>query len=139
MNLRKFSVVLLLPTIAVLALVLASLPAGALRPDALSAVADSASAYFHPNILYFKVGTSSSATTTLTNTGTQTLTIASLSLVGLKQNSFSWTKTCSQTLAAGQSCTVTLTGTATQLGLFGQMIETDNSTVRRHMVALEGK
>jgi len=140
MKIRKSFVVLLSVTsLAVLALLLASSPAGALGPGGSSAVGNTASAYFHPNILYFKVGIWSTATTTLTNTGTQTLTIASMSLLGLKQNDFSFTTTCSFTLSAGQSCTVTLGGTPTHTGLFGQMMETDNSTVRRHMVALEGK
>jgi hypothetical protein len=93
-------------------------------------------AYFHPNVLYFKVGTMSSQTTMLTNTSAGTLKITSFSLQGLQQNDFAFTTSCPFSLAAGASCAVTLTGVPAGAGPIGRLVESDNSAAGHHYVSL---
>jgi len=93
--------------------------------------------YFHPSVLYFKVGTTSSATTTMTNAAAVTIFISSMSLTGTRQNDFSLTSTCGSSLAPRQSCTVTITGSAAKGGFLGTFLEGDSS--RLHRVPLEGR
>jgi hypothetical protein len=94
-------------------------------------------AYFHPNVLYFKVGTMSSQTTTLTNTSAETLKIRSFSLEGQLPDFF-LTTTCGFSLAAGASCAVTLTGMPPAKGPVGKLVESDNSAAGFHYVLLQG-
>ena len=96
-------------------------------------------AYFHPSVLYFKAGTTSTRTTTLTNTSAQTLLIQSFALQGLHQNDFSMTTTCGFSLAAGSSCNVTVSGFAPAAGFLGKLVEYDNSAVGHHQVSLQAK
>jgi predicted dienelactone hydrolase len=53
-------------------------------------------------------GNAHSMTTTLTNTGTKTLSITSMTFTG-QAGPFSATNTCGTSVAAGQSCTITVT------------------------------
>lgn len=94
-------------------------------------------AYFHPNVLYFKVGTMSSQTTTLTNTSAETLKIRSFSLEG-QLPEFVMTTTCGFSLAAGASCAVSLTGMPAVAGPLGKLVESDNSAAGHHSVLLQG-
>jgi hypothetical protein len=93
-------------------------------------------AYFHPNVLYFKVGTMSSQRTTLTNTSAETLKIRSFILQGLQQSDFTFTTSCPFSLAAGASCAVTLTGMPAASGPIGKLVESDNSAAGHHSVLL---
>jgi len=92
-------------------------------------------AYFHPRILYFKVGRVSSATTTLTNTSAETLIISSLAITGGRDISISG-NTCGASLAGGASCEVTLSCLPTSAGPLGKLVEGDNSAVGHHDVLL---
>jgi hypothetical protein len=57
-----------------------------------------------------KVGTTSAAkVVTMTNVGTTTLSISGISLTGTNAGDFSQTNTCGSTLAAGASCTISVT------------------------------
>jgi len=92
---------------------------------------------FHPAVLYFKVGTTSSATTTMTNAGTITIFISSMSLTGTHQSDFSLISTCGRSLAPRQICAVTISGFAAKAGLLGTFLEGDSSGP--HRVPLEGR
>jgi hypothetical protein len=94
-------------------------------------------AYFHPSVLYFKVGTMSSQTTTLTNTSAETLKIKSFFLQGQLPD-FALTTTCGFSLAAGASCTVSLTGMPAAAGPLGKLVESDDSGAGHHYVLLQG-
>jgi hypothetical protein len=94
-------------------------------------------AYFHPGVLYFTIGITSTQTTTLTNTSAQSLLIKSFALQGGKANNFTLSTTCGFSLAPGHSCTVTLSGFATSAGLLAKLVEYDNSAAGHHTVLLE--
>ena len=96
-------------------------------------------AYFHPTMLTFAVGKSSSATTTLTNSSTETLEIHSFSISGPQGNVCAMVIGCGFSLGPGQSCKVTLTCDPIKTGLIGTLTESDNSAAGRHVVALQAK
>jgi len=100
-------------------------------------------AYFHPGVLYFKVGTTSSETTTLTNTSAAKLLIESLTLQGSRASDFRMTTTCGLSLAAGASCTVTLSLTLSNFTAagesLGKLVEYDNSAAGHHQVLLQAR
>ena len=75
-----------------------------------------------------KVGTSSpSEQQVVTNSGTSTLTISNVSVVGLNASDFTQTNNCSS-LSPGQSCTIRITFTPSQIGpRIAQLIITDNA------------
>jgi hypothetical protein len=60
--------------------------------------------------------TSAPQTVTLTNTGTGTLNITSITTTGTNPGDFAQTNTCGTTVAAGKSCTFTITFTPTYTG-----------------------
>lgn len=124
--------------VAAMALAGADTPAAA-RNFADASGASLPSAYFHPTVLYFKVGTTSTQTTILTNNSAATLIIHSFGLTGTNQNNFSFTTTCGSTLAAGHSCTVSVSYMPTTAGSLGELIEYDNSAAGRHSVSLQAK
>jgi hypothetical protein len=92
-------------------------------------------AYFHPKVLYFRAGTMSTKTTTLTNPSAETLSIKSFALSGT--NNVVMTNNCAPSLAAGASCTVSLTCLPSGSGRIGELTESDNSAVGHHNVELE--
>ena|ERR1022692_1227067 len=94
-------------------------------------------AYFHPKVLYFRAGTMSTKTTTLTNPSAETLSIKSFALSGT--NNVVMTNNCAPSLAAGASCTVSLTCLPSGSGRIGELTESDNSAVGHHNVELEAK
>lgn len=124
--------------LAVIAAVVLAMGTPAQAQDAAARGASLPTAYFHPNVLYFKVGTMSLQTTTLTNTSAETLKIKSFSLQGLQQNDFAFTTSCPFSLAAGASCAVTLTGMPTAAGPIGKLVESDDSAAGHHYVSLQG-
>ena len=81
--------------------------------------------------------TSAPRTVTLTNSGTATLSIAGIP--PLNGDFAIITKTCGTSLAAGASCTITLTFTPTAVGLrTGTLTVTDNAAGSPHAVSLSG-
>src|SRR6266704_3326685 len=90
-----------------------------------------------------KVGIDSTAqTVTLTNSGTTPLSISSIALTGTNAADFAQTNTCpasTNTLAAGSSCTITITFTPGTTGArSASLILTDNATDSPQTVALGG-
>jgi hypothetical protein len=94
-------------------------------------------AYFHPGVLYFKVGTSSTRTTTLTNTSAETLNITSFDLRGI--NDCSMTDSCGFSLHGGASCSVSLTCSPRTPGRNTELTEYDNSAAGHHSVSAVAK
>jgi hypothetical protein len=87
------------------------------------------------------VGTTSNPlSTTLTNSGTTTLNITSVSIMGTAAADYAQTaNTCGTTLAAGASCTVTLTFTPTVTGTRSAVLAfTDSVQNSPQNVALSG-
>jgi len=109
-------------------------------------IAPSAGASLNPTSVNFgnnNVGTASTAkTVTLTNNGQLALSISSIAIAGTNASDFAQTNTCpsgSNTLAAGSSCTVSVTFTPGALGArTGSLTFTDNATHSPQSVALSG-
>jgi hypothetical protein len=90
-----------------------------------------------------KVGIDSTAqTVTLTNSGTTPLSISSIALTGTNAADFAQTNTCpgsTNTLAAGSSCTITITFTPGATGARSASLTfTDNAADSPQTVALDG-
>jgi len=60
--------------------------------------------------------TSAAQSVTLSNNGTAALTISSITIAGTNANNFARTTTCGATLAAGATCTISVTFTPTAAG-----------------------
>jgi len=86
------------------------------------------------------IGTASPAkTVTLTNVGTTTLTITAIAITGTNAGDFAQTQTCGSSLAAGASCTVSVTFKPTQIGKrTGTLSVTDNAPGSPQKVTLSG-
>lgn len=98
---------------------------------------------FSPTSLTFasqRVGTTSPGQNiTLTNSGTATLNITKISLTGLNKQDYAQTNTCGSTLAAGASCTITVTFTPTVKGTRTANVSvTDNATGSPQSAGLSG-
>ena len=98
---------------------------------------------FNPTSIAFgslPVGTTSAATTvTLTNTGLATLNISNIGFTGQNPAQFSQTNTCGATVAAGGTCTISVTFTPTAVrALSASLSVTDNATGSPQGVALTG-
>ena len=96
-----------------------------------------------PTMLQFpvtKVGTSSlPMNITLTNTGLGTLTISSLRITGANAADFSQTNTCGTIVAAGGSCTISVTFTPKATGVRRAAVSiTDNASNSPQNVNLSG-
>ena len=85
-------------------------------------------------------GTSSAAkVVTLTNTGTATLTISSIATGGSDPGDYAQTNTCGTSLAAGASCSITVTFTPQALGSRPANVSvTDNAPNSPQTVSLNG-
>ncbi|HEV2426019.1 MAG TPA: FG-GAP-like repeat-containing protein, partial [Terriglobia bacterium] len=80
--------------------------------------------------------TSAAHTVTLTNSGNDALTITGMTV---SPSSFSETNTCKSSLAAGVSCTITVTFTPSVAGKFNGMLSVaDNAPGSPHQVTLSG-
>jgi probable HAF family extracellular repeat protein len=78
-------------------------------------------------------------TVTLTNVGTTTLTITAIAITGTNADDFAQTHTCGSSLAAGASCTVSVTFSPTQIGKrTGTLSVTDNAPGSPQKVTLNG-
>ncbi len=111
----------------------------ATQTASLSGTGTAPAASLSPTSLTFPaqaVGTSSSPqSVTLSNPGTATLTISSIAVVG----DFSQTNTCGSSLAAGSSCTISVTFTPTATGSrTGSITVTDNASPATQTVSLSG-
>ena len=86
------------------------------------------------------VGTASSAQTfTLTNIGNAELTISGISLMGANSAAFTSTNTCGSTLAAGASCTISVTFNPTSTGTDSATLSvSDNATGSPQTSSLAG-
>ena len=83
--------------------------------------------------------TSAAKTVTLTNTGTATLTITGYSFTGTNPTNFAQTHTCASTLAAGASCTISVTFTPSAAGTrSASLAVADNASGSPQTVALTG-
>ena len=86
------------------------------------------------------VGTTSAAkAVTLTNVGTTTLTITGFAITGTNAGDFSQTHTCGSSLAAGTSCTISVTFKPGATGARSAALAiSDNATGSPQKVALSG-
>jgi len=86
------------------------------------------------------IGTTSTAqTVTMTNSGNATLSITSLAITGTNAGDFAQTNTCGSSLAAGASCTVSVTFTPLASGSrTGSLTFTDNAANSPQTVSLSG-
>jgi len=87
-----------------------------------------------------KVGTTSAAkTVTLKNVGTTAITITSIAIAGTEAGDFGQTHTCSSSLAAGASCTISVTFKPTTTGARSATLKvTDSAAGSPQQVALSG-
>jgi hypothetical protein len=87
-------------------------------------------------------GKSSSAqTATLTNTGTTPLIISSVGFTGTNSSNFTQTNTCpssSNSLAAGKSCTISVTFKSKGTAAVASLAVTDNTQAGTQTVSLSG-
>jgi Right handed beta helix region/Abnormal spindle-like microcephaly-assoc'd, ASPM-SPD-2-Hydin len=115
------------PQIVTLAGTGAVAPAVVLTPTALS----------FGNEVYLKP--SASQAITLKNTGSATLSITSLTVTGANSADYKETNTCGSSVAAGASCTITVTFTPTRLGARSASISiADNAPGTPQTAALTG-
>jgi sugar lactone lactonase YvrE len=96
-----------------------------------------------PNPLAFpgtSVGTAAATLPmTLSNPGSAALTITSISVTGTNASSFGQSNNCGASLAAGASCTITVTFTPASAGSLAAAISVvDNATGSPHTAALTG-
>jgi probable HAF family extracellular repeat protein len=86
------------------------------------------------------LGTSSPAkTVTLTNVGTTTLTMSGIAITGTTAGNFSQTHTCGSSLAAGASCSISVTFKPTASGARAATLSvTDNAPGSPQTVSLTG-
>ncbi len=83
--------------------------------------------------------TSPARKVTLTNTGTASLSISAIAITGADLGDFAQTHTCGASLAAGASCTISVTFTPTTTGTrTASLSVTDNATGSPQLVALSG-
>jgi probable HAF family extracellular repeat protein len=87
-----------------------------------------------------KIGTSSPAkTVTLTNVGTTALSITGIAITGTNAGDFAQTHTCGSSLAAGATCTISVTFRPTAIGTRRAAVSiTDNAAGSPQKVALSG-
>jgi len=86
------------------------------------------------------VGTSSTAqTVTLTNSGNATLSITSVAITGSNASDFAQTNTCGSSVAAGASCTISVTFTPSASGSRTASVSiSDNASGSPQAVSLSG-
>jgi hypothetical protein len=83
--------------------------------------------------------TSAAQSTTLTNTGNASLTMSGITIAGTNPTNFAQTTTCGTTLAAGASCTISVTFTPTSAASFTATLSVaDNASGSPQTVALSG-
>jgi len=108
-----------------------------------TAVNSAPTATLSPTSLTFSaqgIGTTSPAkSVTLKNTGTASLTITSIAITGTNAGDFAQTHTCGSSLAAGASCTISVTFKPTASGTRSAALSvTDNAAGSPQKVTLSG-
>ena len=111
--------------------------------DRFSAPSTAPAASLSPSSLAFAsqaTGTTSAAqSATLTNSGSGTLAISSFAVVGANAADYAQTNTCPAALAAGSSCTISVTFTPTAAGTRAASVTiTDDAAGSPHGVSLTG-
>lgn len=82
---------------------------------------------------------SPTASVTLSNSGTETVTITGVSIAGTNASEFAQSNTCGTSVAAGASCTITVTFTPASTGLRTATLSVaDNASGSPQTVALSG-
>jgi probable HAF family extracellular repeat protein len=112
-------------------------------PQRVSLAGFGTTARLSPTSLYFAsmpVGTTSlPQTVTLTNVGTTTLTITGIAITGAKAGDFAQTHTCGSSLAAGASCSISVTFKPTATGVRNAALSvSDNASGSPQTVSLCG-
>lgn len=111
-------------------------------PQTISLTGTVPGALISPSSLTFDTmagSTSSAKTVTLTNNGTAPLTISPIGISGNGASSFAQTNTCVSPLAAGASCTISLTFSPTALEVYSATLQVvDNGNGNLQTVALSG-
>jgi probable HAF family extracellular repeat protein len=112
-------------------------------PSGKTAVTSAPTATLSPTSLIFStraIGTTSAAkTVALKNTGTASLTISSIAITGTNAGNFAQTHTCGSSLAAGASCSISVTFKPTASGTRTAALNiTDNATGSPPKVSLTG-
>jgi len=100
-------------------------------------------ATFSPTTLSFgntvMGATTSAQTVTLSNTGNAAMTISGVTIAGTNPTDFAETNTCGETLAAGASCTISVTFTPASVASFAATISVaDSAASSPQTVALSG-
>jgi hypothetical protein len=116
----------------------------AVMPFVLLNTTGSPAVTFAPTSLNFgklPVGTTSAPqSATLNNPGGATLTIGGIQLAGAAANDYAETNTCGTSLAAGASCTITVTFTPSAAGVRNATVNvTDNASGSPQKLALLGQ
>jgi hypothetical protein len=84
-------------------------------------------------------GRSSTAqTATLSNTGTTPLIIGSIGFTGTNPSNYSQTNNCPSSLAAGRSCSISVTFNSSGRAASANLTVTDNTQAGTQMVSLSG-
>jgi presenilin-like A22 family membrane protease len=95
-----------------------------------------------PPALTFSAQTGTTATAqiaTLKNTGNAALTISNIGITGANPSDFAETNTCGSSLAAGATCSISVTFTPASVATFTASLSvTDNATGSPHAIALTG-
>jgi pimeloyl-ACP methyl ester carboxylesterase len=117
---------------------------GSPQSVALTGTGTAAVVTLSPTSLAFgnqSVGTSSGLkTATLTNSGNASLSISSVAITGTNVGDFSQTNNCGTSLAAGVSCTISVTFKPTATGTRTATVSvTDNATASPQKASLTGK
>jgi hypothetical protein len=116
--------------------------AGSPQTVALTGTGNGPVATLSPTSLSFGIQgrntTSAPKTVTLTNSGNATLTVSSYSFTGSNPTNFAQTHTCGSTLAAGASCTISVTFTPTTLAPSATLNIATNAAGSPQKVTLSG-
>jgi probable HAF family extracellular repeat protein len=112
-------------------------------PQKVSLSGIGTTAKLSPNSLSFgtvAIGTTSPGkTVTLTNVGTTTLTISGIAITGTNTGDFAQTHTCGSSLAAGASCSISITFKPTTTGTRSAALSvSDNAAGSPQKVSLSG-
>jgi trimeric autotransporter adhesin len=117
--------------------------AGSPQSVALTGTGTSTAANVSPSSVAFgnqSIGVASAAhAVTLTNSGNSALTVSSIAIAGTNASSFAQTNNCGSSVAAGASCTISLTFTPSAASaLAGTLAITDNAAGSPQAVPLSG-
>jgi len=111
-------------------------------PQAVGLQGTGSATALNPSSLNFGTvgeGQSRTLTTTLTDTGSAAISIAGIAITGTNRGSFAQTNNCGSSVAAGASCTITVTFSPARLGTYSAAISiSDNGGGGQQTVSLQG-